>query len=96
MAKSLCIILRKRDGIRRYSIYSRIKSQIQTIKSYGTDALRMALVTALGGQDIHLGEEKLEGMRNFTNKLWNAGRFIMMNIDEVLASINLGSSPLVK
>ncbi len=52
----------------------------EIIKSYGTDALRMTLLTSLGGQDIYLGEEKLEGMRNFANKLWNAGRFILMNI----------------
>ena len=54
----------------------------EIIGSYGTDALRMTLLTTLGGQDIYLGNEKLEGMRNFANKLWNAGRFILINMDE--------------
>ena len=53
----------------------------EIIKTYGTDALRMTLLTSLGGQDIHLGDEKLEGMRNFANKLWNAGRFILMSVE---------------
>jgi valyl-tRNA synthetase len=54
----------------------------EIIRSCGTDALRMTLLTTLGGQDIYLGDERLAGMRNFANKLWNAGRFILMNLDE--------------
>lgn len=52
------------------------------IKNYGTDALRLTLLSNLGGQDIKFGEDRLEGMRNFVNKLWNAGRFIMMNLED--------------
>ena len=54
----------------------------EIIKSYGTDALRMTLITALGGQDIYTGTEKFEGMRNFANKLWNAGRFVLISVGE--------------
>lgn len=50
--------------------------------TYGTDALRMALIYgAAAGNDIALSEDKIRGMRNFANKLWNIGRFIQMNAD---------------
>lgn len=60
------------------------------IKKYGTDALRYTLVreVAGAGQDIRLEYDRktdesvsVEASRNFTNKLWNASRFVMMNLD---------------
>jgi valyl-tRNA synthetase len=49
---------------------------------YGTDALRMSLIFgAAAGNDLSLSEDKIRGMRNFSNKLWNIGRFIQMNED---------------
>lgn len=48
----------------------------------GADALRFALVYGTApASDISISEEKVVGMRNFTNKLWNIGRFIKMNMD---------------
>ena len=45
---------------------------------YGTDALRIALIfSTAAGNDIPISEDKIRGMRNFTNKLWNIGRFII-------------------
>jgi valyl-tRNA synthetase len=61
------------------------------IKKYGTDALRYSLIkeVAGAGQDIRLEYNRktdesttVEAARNFTNKLWNAARFVMMNLDE--------------
>ena len=50
---------------------------------YGTDALRMALVIGnTAGNDIIISEEKVKGYRNFANKIWNATRFVLMNIKE--------------
>ena len=47
-------------------------------EKYGADAVRMALVFGTSsGNDINLGETKIKGMRNFTNKLWNIGRYIL-------------------
>lgn len=47
-------------------------------EKYGTDALRIALVFGTAaGNDIPMSEDKIRGMRNFTNKLWNIGRFII-------------------
>ncbi|HEY4695227.1 MAG TPA: valine--tRNA ligase [Candidatus Nanoarchaeia archaeon] len=45
---------------------------------YGADAVRIALVFGTGaGNDANIGESKIKGMRNFTNKLWNIGRYII-------------------
>ncbi len=45
---------------------------------YGADAVRMALVFGTGaGNDANIGESKIKGMRNFTNKLWNIGRYVI-------------------
>ena len=49
------------------------------IEKYGADSLRMALVVgAASGNDVSVTEEKIKGYRNFTNKVWNIGRFIEM------------------
>ena len=50
---------------------------------YGTDALRFSIISITAqGQDVFLSEGKFELGRNFANKLWNASRFIMMNLKE--------------
>ncbi|MCJ7740983.1 valine--tRNA ligase [Candidatus Microgenomates bacterium] len=55
---------------------------LEITQKYGADALRFALVMGVApASDICLSEEKIVGMRNFTNKLWNIGRFIRMNMD---------------
>jgi len=47
---------------------------------YGTDAFRFTLTAfAAQGRDVKFSEERVEGYRNFANKIWNASRFIMMN-----------------
>ena len=55
---------------------------LQAIDQYGADALRFALChMSTGGQDIHWDERRVEMGRNFANKLWNACRFVLMNLD---------------
>lgn len=50
---------------------------------YGADALRLWYYTdALPGNNVPIREEKIKGNRNFVNKVWNASRFILMNIEE--------------
>ncbi len=51
-------------------------------ETYGTDAVRMALVIGnLPGNDIIISEDKIKGYRNFANKIWNATRLVLMHID---------------
>lgn len=53
---------------------------IDSVEDYGADALRMALVLGNAlGSDSSLSKNKIKGMRNFANKIWNAARFISMN-----------------
>ncbi len=53
------------------------------IEEYGTDALRFMLTTSsTPGNDMNLDTRRLEGARNFANKIWQATRFILMNLDD--------------
>ncbi len=55
---------------------------LQIIDQYGADALRFALATGNApGSDMRFSDEKIEAARNFNNKLWNAARFVLMNLD---------------
>ena len=52
------------------------------IDKYGADALRLTLATGNSpGNDMRYSEKKVEASRNFANKLWNAARFVLMNLD---------------
>ncbi len=52
------------------------------IEKYGTDAFRFTMAAmAAQGRDVKLSEERIEGYRNFCNKIWNAARFTLMNLD---------------
>ena len=56
---------------------------LEVIEQYGADALRFALATGNSpGNDMRFSDEKVEASRNFANKIWNAARFILMNLGE--------------
>jgi len=56
---------------------------LEVIEKYGTDALRFALTIGVSpGSDLRFSDKKVESSRNFTNKVWNASRFVLMNFDE--------------
>ncbi|MDD5596193.1 MAG: valine--tRNA ligase, partial [Candidatus Omnitrophica bacterium] len=55
---------------------------LEIINEYGCDALRFSLISITAqGQDVFLTKERFEQGRNFANKIWNASRFILMNLD---------------
>jgi len=61
---------------------------------YGTDALRFTLA-ALGvqGRDVKLSEERIEGYKHFVNKLWNASRLVLMNLEGCMAPEEIPLKP---
>ena len=58
---------------------------VEIIDKYGCDALRFTMTSlcTYGGQDIKVSDDKFEYGRNFANKIWNASRFVLMNLDGV-------------
>ena len=55
---------------------------LEMIEKYGSDALRMNMITANSpGNDMRFYVERCEAMRNFANKLWNASRYVLMNLE---------------
>jgi valyl-tRNA synthetase len=63
---------------------------LEIIKEYGTDALRFSLISITSqGQDVYLSKERFEQGRNFANKMWNASRFVLMNLDSNPAQTDL-------
>jgi valyl-tRNA synthetase len=57
---------------------------LEVIRNYGADALRLTLVTGNApGNDMRFSNSRVEASRNFANKVWNASRFIMMNMEQM-------------
>ena len=55
---------------------------LEIIDKYGADALRFSLIMGVSpGNDMRFSDEKVESARNFANKIWNASRFVLMNLD---------------
>ena len=75
---------------------------LEVIDKYGADALRMTLITGNApGNDMRFYWERVENSRNFANKIWNASRFIMMNIEKApekevtLADLTMGDKWII-
>ena len=63
---------------------------LEIIDSYGADALRFTLITGNApGNDMRFYNERVEASRNFANKVWNASRFIMMNLPDEGIDLNV-------
>ena len=76
-------LVRAQDGRKMSKSLGTGVDPLELIDQYGADALRFALlVGTTPGNDMRLRPEKLEGARNFCNKLWNAGRFLLMNLED--------------
>ncbi|MFH1269980.1 MAG: valine--tRNA ligase [Candidatus Omnitrophota bacterium] len=70
------------EGKKMSKSLGNIIDPLDIINEYGADALRFSLISITAqGQDVYLSQERFEQGRNFANKIWNASRFILMNLD---------------
>ena len=87
-------LIRDTQGVKMSKTKGNVLDPLQIIDQFGTDALRFALTTGTSpGNDLRIGESKLEASRNFANKLWNSARFVMMSLGEDGASQGWYSLP---
>lgn len=82
--------VRAQSGLKMSKSLGNAIDPIEVIDEMGADALRQSLVM-LASQDVYLNREKFEVGRNFTNKIWNAARFVLMNLEDF--KIRLDSLP---
>ncbi len=81
-------LIRDAEGQKMSKSKGNVIDPLVMMEKYGTDAFRFTLAAfAAQGRDIKLAEERIEGYRNFCNKIWNLARFTLMNA---------GNSPFVK
>ena len=75
-------IIRDANGVKMSKSLGNGVDPLEVIETYGADALRFMLVTGNSpGNDIRYIPERVESARNFANKIWNASRYVMMNLD---------------
>jgi len=75
-------LIRDEHGRKMSKTVGNVVDPVELIERYGADALRYALATGSSpGNDMKLSEQKLAAGRNFANKLWNAARFVLTNLD---------------
>ena len=86
-------LIRDAEGQKMSKTKGNVIDPLVMMDKYGTDALRFTLAAfAAQGRDIKLAEERIEGYRNFCNKLWNASRFVLMNLDDYKGTCKLNES----
>jgi valyl-tRNA synthetase len=75
-------LVRDAQGQKMSKSKGNVIDPLTVIDQYGTDAFRFTLAAfAAQGRDIKLAEERIAGYRNFANKIWNAARFTLMNLE---------------
>jgi len=86
-------LIRDAEGQKMSKTKGNVINPLVMMDKYGTDALRFTLAAfAAQGRDIKLAEERIEGYRNFCNKLWNASRFVLMNLEDYKGTCELDSN----
>jgi valyl-tRNA synthetase len=75
-------LVRDAEGKKMSKSKGNVIDPLHVMNEFGTDALRFTLASmASPGRDVKLAEERIEGYRNFANKIWNAARFAHMYLD---------------
>lgn len=83
-------LVRDEKGRKMSKSLGNVINPLDTISEFGADATRLSLLLGnTPGNDLKLSQEKVEGFRNFTNKLWNISRFTLLNIPEPKKDISL-------
>lgn len=76
-------LIRDSKGVKMSKSKGNVINPLSVVENYGSDALRMALVIrSSAGLDRSIGESDFKATRNLTNKLWNAARFVLLNLEE--------------
>ncbi|MDD5760615.1 MAG: valine--tRNA ligase [Candidatus Pacebacteria bacterium] len=76
-------LVRDKDRQKMSKSKGNVIDPLAVVETYGADALRMALIIGnTAGNDIVISEDKIRGYRNFANKIWNASRFVSMNLKD--------------
>jgi valyl-tRNA synthetase len=76
-------LVRDEQGQKMSKSKGNVIDPLEVMAQYGTDAFRFTLAAmAAMGRDIKLAEDRIAGYQNFVNKLWNAARFVLMNVGE--------------
>jgi valyl-tRNA synthetase len=87
-------LVRDADRQKMSKTKGNVLDPIQVIEQYGTDATRFTLAAmAAPGTDIAFNESRTAGYRNFANKIWNAARFMFMNVDRLGPGVVAGLRP---
>jgi valyl-tRNA synthetase len=87
-------LVRDADRQKMSKTKGNVLDPIEVIEKYGTDATRFTLAAmAAPGTDIAFNPSRTEGYRNFANKIWNAARFMFMNVDRVCGGVERAPSP---
>jgi len=75
-------LIRDAEGQKMSKSKGNVVDPLSVMDKYGTDAFRFTLAAlAAQGRDIRLAEERIEGYRNFANKIWNAARLVLTNLE---------------
>lgn len=84
-------LVRDEKGRKMSKSLGNVVDPVETIEKYGADALRFSLATGTSpGQDLNLSLDKVNGARNFTNKVWNVAKFVLFSLEQ--AGVEPGSA----
>jgi len=89
-------LVRDKDRQKMSKSKGNVIDPLGVAETYGTDAVRMALVVGnTAGNDIVISEDKIRGYRNFATKIWNIARFILMHREDPTVSLTAGDKKIV-
>lgn len=88
-------LVRDAEGQKMSKSKGNVIDPLTIMDKYGTDAFRFTLAAmAAQGRDVKLAEERIEGYRNFCNKIWNLARFTLMNLEGFNSELRTSNSEL--